>query len=467
MLPTHRPTYHFLPPRNWMNDPNGLMQVGGEYHLFYQHNPEAPWWGNMSWGHAVSGNLVHWRHLPCALKPDRPYDAAGVFSGCGVVADGVPTLVYTGVTRPAAGGKRAQVQCVATAANRTLTKWTKHPANPVIARPPEGYSPADFRDPYVWREGNAWQMVVGARRSPARSAVLRYTSRDLIRWRFAGQIFQMRTRKSGLACECPNLFRLAGRWVLILSPVPYGRAIYLVGRFTRGRFTPELRADLDAGGCLYAPQTFLAADGRRIMFGWLRERRTRRAAAAAGWAGVQTLPRVLTVGPDGRLRYDVSEEVSLLRGRGFHFDGADILPGEGRPLPGLAGAHLEIIAALEPGTARQVGLIVRRSPRGAEQTRIVWDRRGRLVADTTRSSTAASVRKDVRWAPLALDRGERLTLRVFLDASVIESFANARAVLTSRVYPARPRSVGIALFAAGGRARLLSLDAWEMKGMRA
>src|SRR5919199_225960 len=93
----HRPLYHFLPPSNWMNDPNGLIQWDGQYHLFYQYNPHGPLWGDIHWGHAVSPDLVHWTDLPIALAPDAPYDRDGVFSGCAVDHDGVPTIIYTGV----------------------------------------------------------------------------------------------------------------------------------------------------------------------------------------------------------------------------------------------------------------------------------------------------------------------------------------------------------------------------------
>jgi len=147
----HRPRYHFLPPKNWMNDPNGLIHFKGEYHLFYQYNPFGPLSADKHWGHAASKDLVHWKHLPIAFYTDKPYDKDGVFTGCAVNDNGVPTIIYTGV--------RPQCQCIAT--SEDMISWTKHPKNPVVPGPPDGIDPNDFRDPYVCGRatGGTWWSV--------------------------------------------------------------------------------------------------------------------------------------------------------------------------------------------------------------------------------------------------------------------------------------------------------------------
>src|SRR6476660_8485749 len=137
----HRPRYHFLPPSNWMNDPNGLIQWRGRYHLFYQYNPNGAFHGTIHWGHAVSDDLVHWRDLPIALAPtpDGP-DKDGVYSGCALDHNGVPTLMFTGV--------RPQVQCIAEAVDPNdpdLVGWQKHPGNPAIPDSPPGMEVEGFR----------------------------------------------------------------------------------------------------------------------------------------------------------------------------------------------------------------------------------------------------------------------------------------------------------------------------------
>ena len=129
MIDPHRPVFHFLPVKNWMNDPNGVIQWNGQYHLFYQYNPHGAFHGTIHWGHAVSSDLVHWRHLPIALTPTpEGLDKDGCWSGCAIDNNGVPTLFYTGVF--------PQVQCTATSSDDHLLTWQKHP-EPVISAPPQ------------------------------------------------------------------------------------------------------------------------------------------------------------------------------------------------------------------------------------------------------------------------------------------------------------------------------------------
>ena len=144
----HLPRYHFTAPQGWLNDPNGLIHWQGEYHLFYQFNPHGAFWGAMHWGHAVSTDLVHWTDLPIALAPDMPYDRAGVFSGCTIIHDGKPVIMYTGVNSP------HQLPCVAYA-DDNLRTFTKAPQNPVIGTPPDNLV-EDFRDHSMWRDGEWW-----------------------------------------------------------------------------------------------------------------------------------------------------------------------------------------------------------------------------------------------------------------------------------------------------------------------
>ncbi len=259
---TNRPQYHFTTRRGWINDPNGLIYLDGEYHLFYQHNPYERDWENMHWGHAVSPDLLHWTELPTALHPDS---IGTMFSGSAVMDYGndsgfgttdTPAMVvaYTAET-----GER-QVQCIAYSLDHGRT-FTKYAANPVIDSK-EKWNSRDTRDPKLLRYGDHWVMVLNERDGHSF-----YTSTNLRDW----------TYKSHIAgfWECPDLFELPvdgdpanTMWVL------YGASgTYMLGDFDGERFTPRSGKHCYARGTLYAAQTFSnipVADGRRIQMAWSR-----------------------------------------------------------------------------------------------------------------------------------------------------------------------------------------------------
>ncbi len=177
---SHRPIFHFLPPKNWMNDPNGMIQWRGRYHLFYQHNPALPVWGDIHWGHAVSDDFIHWQDMPIALAPTpNSYDEKGIWSGCAVDDDSIATILYTG-----ASGNRHQTQtvCIAISTDDDLATWHKYEQNPVISTPPAEFAGCGFRDPYVWHEDTTWYTVIGAGQKSGGEAVLLYQSPDLYQW---------------------------------------------------------------------------------------------------------------------------------------------------------------------------------------------------------------------------------------------------------------------------------------------
>jgi len=447
----HRPMYHFMPIANWMNDPNGLIQWKGIYHLFYQYNPAGVGFGSMHWGHACSRDLVHWAHLPIALAPTPGGpDKDGVWSGCAVNDHGVPTLVYTGV--------HPQVQCLATSDDEMI-EWVKDPANPVIPGPPTGLDATGFRDPCVWREGQQWYLILGSGARGVGGMILLYRSDDLRSWEYLGPLLEGRLEETGHNWECPNYVSLGARRLLIFSPEPFRQAHYYVGTQEAYRFLPERHGLLDHGGLYYAPQAFTDQRGRCITFGWLLEGRTREAIAEAGWAGVQSLPRELTLGGDGDLEQRPVAELETLR---RDHDHQCAIEWEGRkPLP-VAGDALELNVRILPRKATVVGLELLASPDGQESTCLAYEpERQMLVLDTRRASQDAGAQGRLAEAPLVL-QDDVLRLRVFVDHSVVEVFANDRVCLTGRAYPTSPDAQGVALICGGGTAVLEGLDAWEM-----
>jgi beta-fructofuranosidase len=465
----HRPQYHFLPPANWMNDPNGLIHWKGDYHLFYQYNPNGPFWGTMHWGHAVSMDLVHWIDLPVALAPTPgSADEDGCFSGCVVDNNGIPTLIYTGVLG------NMQLPCLATSTDDLLT-WEKYAGNPVITAPPLNLDLVGFRDHHVWQEGDTWYQVVGCGINGVGGAALLYTSPDLIHWEYmhplcVGDKHRIDPIWTGPMWECPDFFPLGDKHVLIVSIWDSGRtlyAAYFVGTYADHKFTPELEGKLDFGdNYFYAPQTLLDNQGRRIMWGWIQEGRAAETQLAAGWSGVMSLPRMLSLSPSGAWRIEPASELEMLRGQHYRWAGIELTPTSAYVLEGVQGDALEIIAEWEAGNATAFGIKVRCAPDHAEQTLITYDRmEQRLSIDREHSSLSSMVQRDSRGGSLELATGETLKLHIFLDRSVIEVFANNRACLTSRIYPSRSDSLGVGLFARGGSVQLKSMDIWEVRSI--
>jgi len=446
----HRPRYHFLPPKNWMNDPNGLVFHNGEYHVFYQHNPGAAVWGNMHWGHAASSDLLHWRHLPIALAPvPDSYDKDGVFSGCMVVDGETPTIVYTG-TMP-------EVQAIATSAHPRLETWSRWEGNPIIATPPSGLALTGFRDPFVWKEGDEWLMALGSGRKEKGGAILLYRSKDLRHWEYLHPLVESEDSALGTMWECPNFFPLGSKHVLLFSPIPLRKALYAIGSYEGRRFSIESVGSLDDGGHYYAPQVFLDAANRRVMFGWSWEGRSREAQVQAGWAGALTLPRVLSLDADGKLRMEPHHLCNRLQRFSRAVKSSPL--GEGLNLEleraGIAGNAGRLDLTMHPGDARELGVAFYASPDQREQTRLVWKRTpGELVIDRSQSSLDERQNKTEFRTQHVLTKAEPLQLTLYLDRSLVEIYVNGKCCLTTRVYPTLRDSLGIRVFGDGKKAVL-------------
>lgn len=483
----HRPRYHFLPPERWMNDPNGIIHWRGRYHMFYQHNPHGAFWGSMHWGHAVSDDLVHWQHLPIALAPTPgSHDADGVFSGCAVDNNGVATLIYSGFLNHRLD---FQFPCVATAADEDLIAWHKHPGNPVITKPPEGLDVWQFRDHAVWREDDGyWYQAIGAAIRDVGGAVLLYRSRDLLEWEFlhplaVGDSSVQEPVWTATMWECPLFVPLNGvqnsefltgnsklktqhlelaQHALLVSAWDHAtlHTVAMTGEYRDQHFMAQHTYKFDYGdNYFYAPQSCVDAQGRTVLWGWLQEGRPDEATIAAGWAGVMSLPRILWARTDGRIGVEPAPELAMLRGEAHTLGERELL---GDVPIHLASDTCELDLIIQPISVQRCGVVLRRSPDGSEETRVVYDReQGWISIDSTYSSHDPIVKRDVRGGPLVLAEGEPLHLRIFLDRSVIEVFANERACLSGRVYPTQAQADGLALFAEGA-ARLLLFQAWPM-----
>ena len=454
----HRPAFHFLPPRNWMNDPNGLVYWQARYHLFYQFNPYHAQWGFIHWGHASSSDLVHWEDHPIALAPEQGTgDANGCWSGCVVIDQEVPTAVYTGFVDP-----QDTPILLARAQDPDLLTWKKCPHNPVITGAPAGVNRTDFRDPYVWHESEGWKMVVGAGMENGSSAVLLYRSEDLIDWEYLGPLFTGRSLAGVKMWECPNFFPLDDRYVLVVSLFPGILGVYYyVGDYDGRRFTPRQEGYLTESPFFYAPQVRCLDDDRTILFGWLLEGRDDATLEKAGWSGVQSLPHELRLDEDGRLASRPIAQVRALRRAERHQAELILEKGERYALP-LQGRQLEIELTLEASSGG-LAFDILAAPGGPERTTLrLMPGAGRLELDLSASSKSSDVKKPILTTELPASTFGTRTLRVFIDGSVVEAWVDERCALTGRAYPTDDMAAGLFLSSLGDTARIRDLRIWQL-----
>ncbi|MFB3787073.1 MAG: glycoside hydrolase family 32 protein [bacterium] len=439
-----RPAYHFQAPANWMNDPNGPIYYNGEYHLFYQHNPYGENWGHMHWGHAHSRDLVHWEHLPIALAPSEDRGEEHCFSGSAVVDEsGIPRAFYTSIGPKTPAGDGA-VQWMAYSEDGLRT-WKKFPGNPVMTEQLHGsLKILDWRDPFVWRENGAWYAVLGGHPQGGRVAAFIYQSPNLVDWKFLNILYQSKPEDQEGNWECPNFFALGGKRVLVYSP--HGRVRYYTGDLLPDyTFKPGFHGVLDYSPNFYAPNGLLDGQGRRILWGWIRE------VKGPGWNGAFTLPRILILRPDGSLGMEPAPELEVLRESLKKIENRSL---DSQPIildERLTGC-VEIQAVFEPGAAESFGLRLRAAPESAITVPVTWNRAARKM-------TIGGESFDFTLEP----EEKSLDLRVFVDKMIVEVYVNRRACCTLVVPDLRPDRLVIEGFAEKGPARLVSFKTWEMK----
>ena len=453
------PHYHLAARAGWINDPNGLVWFDGWYHAFYQHHPYSTQWGPMHWGHARSKDLVHWEHLPVALAPEGPEDKDGCFSGSAVVDGDTLALIYTGHKFHGDPGDEAnlyQVQCLAT--SRDGIHFERQ--GMVVDTPPGMHH---FRDPKVWREGDSWYMIVGAREGDTGQVRL-YRSTDLRQWQDAGVLDEAESTM-GYMWECPDFFTLNGKRVLMFSPQGMQaegfrnrnlfQSGYLIGEWQPGqRFIRhgEFR-EMDHGHDFYAPQSFATPDGRRIVIGWLDMWESPLPEQQDGWAGMLSLPRELSLSADNRLQMRPAKEVESLRGAWFPWPVSTLNNQQTTMVDNCEAMEVHLRWDCARSSAEQYGL------RFGDGLRIYVDaQQQRLVVERHYPQYGLCGTRSV-----PLTAGADLNLRIFFDSSSVEVFVNdGEACLSSRIYPQVPCRE-LALFAWSGSAALTEAGAWQLE----
>lgn len=431
----YRPRWH-VSGRPWMNDPIPFFWEG-DWHVFFQHNPAGPSFGEMCWGHVVSRDLVRWAGLPIALTPSPGgYDRRGCWTGSVVGALGGFWMFYTAIS--AFEPELRQTQALAT--SEDLITWEKYAGNPVIHGKPAGVpggAGTCFRDPCVWaeRDGTFATAVGGEAADGSGGRLLLYRSPDLLCWTYAGVMYAG-TAATGRDFECPDVFELDGRWVVLTSR---GRQWAHVGRREGDLFVAE-RAEAIEGERFYAGKT--ATDGlRRVLWGWVMDDGVlpgvaiEPAVTRRGWAGVLSVPRELFWTSDGRLGQRPVAELERLR----------IGPADVRDDPGRAGEALWLEGVAGTSLDLEVDARLERDEDFLEL----------VVRAERKTSRGCAVRVDreslASWHG-RVRRGRangRVRLRVLLDESVVEAFCDG-AALTTRAYPEADDATGVYLSGSAG-----------------
>jgi len=458
-----RPQYHLLPAHNWMNDPNGPIFFNGRYHMFHQYNPQGAIWGNMNWAHATSPDMIHWRNEPVAISPTpNGPDQDGVFSGSAVLDQGKPTMIYTGVAPPDSPNLATlrdghhtwrETQCLAVAQDQDLRSWTKV-AKPVIDAPPKGLDVTGFRDPVMWREGDHWKLIVGSGTPDRGGMILLYKSSDLRNWTYLHPLVEgapshkdaSNPVDSGDMWECPDFFPLGSKHVLLISTM--GKVRWKVGTYANERFTPEKEGVVDWGS-YYAAKTMVDRDDNRILWGWIPETRSDADLIIAGWAGVMSLPRGMSLNSENELQTEVAPAVNQLRSRVTQFT-PDIPAASRERLLSMLRIH---------DLAAELDLHLQSKSDDFLLKLVDEDEKPFVAISCTGTSSARELRVNEFKARLPGTTGSDVRLHMFLDGSVLEVFANEATALTARIYqvPSGPLKL-----VANESTDISSLRVWQM-----
>ncbi|SES05576.1 Sucrose-6-phosphate hydrolase SacC, GH32 family [Salipaludibacillus aurantiacus] len=491
----HRPQYHLISPEHWMNEPHAPFYFEGKYHIFYQHNPQGPYWNHIHWGHAVSDDMIHWEDMPIALAPEGgSVSPDGVWSGDATFdADGNPVLLFT-----AGDDSKTPNQMVGLAESTfpedgdvNLPQWNMHD-EPVNVQEENLHADegevmfGQFRDPYVWEEDGTWYQLVSSGIMDGGEHVggtaLLYTSDDLYEWEYEGPFFTGDVQQypaTGHVWELPVFLPLTdedgeetGKYAFFINPWYDGYSEHdvkyvwhWIGEWDREnhKFVPDHEEPrlFDYGEHFTGPSGFEDHDGRSVLYSIAQDRRSEQAHYDAGWAHNAGLPLSLSLTGENELGIEPIEEVKNLRGEQLISKNNVSVSELQETLSQVQGDMLEINVEVENADAEAFGLNLRQSDDLREKTLLYYDFSDeKLGIDRNRSSLDPDVRKGIHEGELSLN-DETLQLQIFLDRSMVEAYANGKRSITSRVYPTMD-AMGLDIWSEGGDVQVLSFEVWEM-----
>ena len=429
-----RPAYHHTPQYGWMNDPNGMFYKDGEWHLYYQYNPYGSLWENMTWGHSVSKDLVHWEALPLAIEADA---LGTIFSGsCVVDKDNTAGFGKNAVIAfyTSAGEAQTQSMAYSTDGGRTFNKYGK---NPVVT-----FNAPDFRDPKVfWYDGtNRWIMMLAVGQE-----MQIWSSANLKDWQKESS-FGSEYGNHGGVWECPDLLKIEDKWVLICNINPGGpfggsATQYFVGDFDGHKFTcesmPKVTKWLDYGKDHYATVSFSnAPDGRTVVLAWMSNWQYANQVPTRQFRSANSIARDLGLFKDGEETYVSvipSKETLAMRGKKIKnpTDACEIV--------------VDVKGSME---------LILSNTKG-EQVVMKYDAQKQTFAMNRKQSGDISFSEAFPIETTAPTHGALKQLRLFIDHSSIEAFASdGKMAMTNLVFPNEPYN---ALKVKGGKATIYEI----------
>ncbi|MGL1955719.1 MAG: GH32 C-terminal domain-containing protein [Colwellia sp.] len=478
-----RPKFHGMPDSAWTNEPHGLVEFKDKYHMFYQGTPNGPFKSQTLWGHTISDDFVHWKNQKNVLIPSledsdtKGYDMKGIWAGDVVVVENdVAYAFYTNVNHT---GPYNPGIAVAISTDDNLEHWQK--LGPII----DTSNVDDFRDPYLFKYGDTWHMLIGAKVNGS-GGLDHYISTDISdmdSWKstpFSTVNYADMDTGSDV-WELPVFEPIGnGKHILVMNPIGGSlsrfapnpvRTVYWIGTWQNGLFTPDFTQpkNFDVIHGHLSPTVARNTDNELVSIGIVDERRNSQAQLDAGWTHTYSLPRVWGLASDNAtLIQKPSPTLSSLRLANSELTISNQVV-NGEQLVASRGRSVEIIVEVNStDTAENYGLVFAASADGREVTKLYYDvANQQIVLDKSASSLAASSEElsELRGDYDESVFGKPEKFHVFIDHSVIDVFINDKAAFSARIYPTLADSEHIKLYSPYAETTFTSIQIWQLENI--
>lgn len=472
-----RPSFHGMPTAGWTNETHGATYYNGKYHVFFQKNPNGPYMSRLNWGHIVSDNLYKWEEDPTAVSPEEAYDKKGCWSGCVFTDDeltgGKPNIFYTAVDYGRATIAQAQP------ADDDLLTWTKKSGNPVINGRPNGLTD-DFRDCYVFRNGTDLYMIVGSSKNGVGVTTLHKYDKSTKTWSNDGKLFfsGSNANQDGTFWEMPNITKIGDKWLFTVTPLNTGvgvRTLYWTGNINAdGTFAPDSRtpktvemAGFSKDGYGLLSPTIFQNDGKTLMLGIVPDKLAGSENYKMGYAHTYSLPREISLDSKGNLIQKPFSGLAAMRSE-TSFKMTDFNLSAEKDLDPVKGRSLELSAKFVVGNG-DFGFSFLGN--GDKKVTLTYQpNSGMLSLDMSginrivNDGVFGGVYNYALPTPVAM--GEEMTLKVFVDHSIIDIFVNDTYAASVRVFPRDVDAVKATAFVKNGSVKMTSLEAYVLDETR-